>query len=342
MRYPGLMAKVKSLNSKILTLDEIDRFIAAKDLSELIRIMKENPKYSLSKEKDLTKLHRRDIEVLLKTKMIDDFYNIFFYLPAEGKKFFKFMEKRFELENIKYVFRLLHGGNAVDETKFFPVKYPCIDPKKLLSLRTLEDLLKLLKDSMYYSAIESVYENYNKTKRVELFLNALDLWYLTKMKNVLKSLPGYGGGLRKIFYTQIDLTNIEWIYRAKILFGFESHEALNYIIPIQGKLTKEELTKLASSKDVDDFMNNLALTQYGKYFQKIPKEDLSYLFQRVAYRVLLDCAKSLLAHTDNGLDVLGGYLYVREYEYMDMVMIIESKRYSIPKEKAQSFLILRR
>ncbi len=344
MSFPGLMAKVKTLNSKILTKDEIRKLLSAKDLQDVIKQLADNPKLSLSTERDLSKLHRRDIEILLRRKMIDDFYNIYFYLPVDGKKFFKFMERRFEIENIKHVLRVLHlkKPETIDETKFFPLKHPEIDPKSLLNVKTMEGLIKLLKDSYYYSIIESSYETYVKNNHIEMLLNSLDFWYFMSMKKVLKSLPGYGGGIKKIFYIQTDLTNIEWIYRSRILFGLDSHETLNYIIPIEGKLTKADFSKLASSNDLDNFIENLSLTPYGEYFRNISKDTFSYVFQRISYRVLLKYAKMLLSHTDNGLDVLGGYLYVREYEYMDIVSIIESKRYAIKKEESLDFLILGR
>ncbi|WP_129409772.1 V-type ATPase subunit [Marinitoga lauensis] len=37
---------------------------------------------------------------------------------------------------------------------------------------------------------------------------------------------------------------------------------------------------------------------------------------------------------------MSGYLYVREYEYKDLITLIEGKRYEIPNEKIKSFLIL--
>ena len=42
----------------------------------------------------------------------------------------------------------------------------------------------------------------------------------------------------------------------------------------------------------------------------------------------------------NGISVMSGYLYLREYEYKDLVTLIEGKRYKIPNERIKNFLLL--
>ena len=342
MNFPGLMAKVKALNSKILTKEQVQKLFSAPTLQDLFRQLQEDSKLDSSFSKKTSDFHRRDVEIMLRKKIMTDFYNIFFYLPADGKKFFKFMERRFEIENIKYVFRQLHSSKpeSISEDKLFPLKHFQIDPKEFSRVKNIDDLLKLLKETPYYPSIQSVYNNYKKENCIKILLNALDLWYFMSMKSLLKGLPIYGSGLKKIFYVQIDLTNIEWIYRSRILFNLDSHETLNYIIPVEGKLTKDFISKLSSSKNLEEFLDNLKVSPYGEHFKKVDKDNFSYVLQRISYRILAEHAKMLLAKTDNGLDVLGGYIYIREYEYMDIVSIIESKRYSIPKEKARDFLVL--
>jgi V/A-type H+-transporting ATPase subunit C len=340
MNFPGLMAKVKALSSKILTSQEIDELLNTSTLEELFKKLNNTGKLNINTGDKLENLHRRDVEILLKDKMLDDFYNIYFYLPPEGKKFFKFMEKRFEVENIKYAFRILHAQSSFNENNFFPLRHFEIDVKSVIKCKSVDELLNILKNSAYYDPIQTVYSNYKKENRIEIILNSLDFWYFMKMKSLLKTLSSYASGMKKIFNVQVDITNVEWIYRSRILFNINVQETLNYILPIEGKLTKNYISRLASSKNLDEFLSNLKASPYSEYFTKVSKEYFSYVIQKISYRILLDHAYMLLARTDNGLDVLGGYLYLREYEYMDLVSIVESKRYSVSKDRAKNLLIL--
>jgi V/A-type H+-transporting ATPase subunit C len=55
---------------------------------------------------------------------------------------------------------------------------------------------------------------------------------------------------------------------------------------------------------------------------------------------LLKDAKELISETQNGLTVMSGYLFLREYEYKDLITLIEAKRYKIPNDRFNAFLLL--
>ncbi|GAB6190109.1 hypothetical protein JCM30566_18520 [Marinitoga arctica] len=343
MKFPALMAKIKSLNSKILSSEDLTNLINTNTVTEIAEYLKKNTHYNkIFDGEDISQLHRRDIEILIRKSMLSDLYNIYFYLPAEGHKFFKIMEKRFEIENIKFVLRSLHSEHPeyISKEKFFPLNHSYIDEDVLSSVKSFDEAVNILKNSPYQSVIDSTYQNYLKTGKIQHLLNAFDFWYFTKMKSTLNLMPGFGRNLKKIFFIQMDLANIQWIYRAKVLFKLSTEEVLNFLMPISFNLSSEELKNMTTAENIEDFINKISICSYGKYFQNINKDIFPYVIERTCEKILLESAKKMLSHTQNGFDVMSGYLYVREYEYKDLITLIEGKRYEIPNDKIKTFLLL--
>lgn len=343
LKFPALMAKVKGLNSKILSENDFKNLINTNSVTEVVEYLKNNTHYDKSFENlDIQKLHRRTVEVIVRNSMLSEFYDIYFYLPMKGQKIFSLMEKRFEIENIKFILRSLHAEypENIAKEKLFPLNHNTINYDLLASINSFDDALKVFKNTMYKSIIDSAYQNYQKTNKIQYFLNAFDFWYLKKMKSSLKSMPSYSKGLKNLFFTQMELANVQWIYRAKILFELSTKEVMNFIMPLTYNLSKQELTNLTKSENVDDFINKISSSYYGDYFKNIKKEMLPYIIERICERILLDDSKTLLRKIQNGFDVMSGYLYIREYEYRDLTTIIEGKRYEMDNEKIKSYLLL--
>lgn len=343
LRFPSLMAKTKALYSKMLNEKDFENLINTSSVTEITEYLKAHTHYGeVFKNIDVSQLHRRDVEILIRRSILNDFYNIYFHLPLKGKRFFEFMEKRFELENIKFVLRSLHSGHPeyIEKRKFFPVNHKAVDEDVLTSVKSFEDVLNAFKGTEYQAILDSSYQSYVKTKKIQNLLNSLDFWYFTTMKKILDSMPGYSKGLWELFYKQVDLTNIQWIYRARILFKLSTSEVLNFLMPFYKNLTRQDLQELASSNTATDFINKLSSHTYGRYFKGIDENMLPYVIERACEKALLEDSRKLLSRIQNGFDVMIGYVHIREYEYKDLITIIEAKRYSLSNEKMVNYLVL--
>ncbi|PNR92503.1 V-type ATPase subunit [Petrotoga sp. 9PWA.NaAc.5.4] len=343
MKLPGLMTKVKALDSKILNEIDYQNLINTTSVTEIVEYLKNNTHYSKSFENvEVSLLHRRDVEVLLRKSILQDFYHIHFYLPIKEQKLFKLIVRRFEVENIKFILRSLHAEHPeyVKKEKLFPVPYKTIDLDSLISVKTFDDVLNVLRNSAYKSVIDSAYSNYQKTKKLQYLLNTFDFWYFSLLKAEFEKSKEFKKNLSFLFFEQMDLINVQWIYRAKVLFKLSREEVLNLLLPFSFKLTRNDIENLVNTESVEDFINVISTSFYGKYFKNKDKNIFSYIIERICDKILLEDSKKLMANTMNGLFAMSGYLYLREYEYKDLVTLIEGKRYQIPNEKIRNFLLL--
>ncbi|ACM23091.1 MULTISPECIES: V-type ATPase subunit [Thermotoga] len=343
MRFASLSAKVKAMKSKMLTRDDFEQLMKTKSVVEIADYLKQNTHYrEILKEVDVSKLHRRDLEILLRGSIVQDLYKVYFYLPNDAKRIFLLFEKKFEIENIKFAIRVIHSGHPenLSESKLYPVYHKSIDEARLLSVKNMEELWNVLKESEYYAGLESAYRNYQNSGKVHHLLNALDLWYFLTVKRRLSSTSLYAQGFKHLFYTHIDLTNIQWVYRARLLFKLQTPEVLNLLTPFQGYLKKQFFSELSTVSSTNEFLKKLMQTPYGRYFEDMEESKLPFTIERICDRVLLDRAERLSNDVQNGCNVAVGYVYIREYEYKDLVTIIETKRYGLSSEEAKYYLVI--
>lgn len=343
MRLPGLMAKVKALDSKILNENDYQNLINANSVTEIAEYLKNNTHYNKSFENvEVSELHRRDIEILLRKSILQDFYHIYFYLPVKDQKLFQLITRRFEVENIKFVLRSLHTEHPeyLQKVKLFPVTHRTIDENKLISVKTFDDLINVLRNSPYKKVIDSAYTNYQNAKRIQYLLNAFDFWYFSLLKSSFEKSKEFKNNLSILFFEQMDLINVQWIYRARVLFRLSREEVLNLLIPFSFKLSRKDIENLVNADSVENFINIISATFYGNYFKNTDKSIFSYIIERICDKILLEASKKFMMNMLNGISVMSGYLYLREYEYKDLVTLIEGKRYKIPNERIKNFLLL--
>ena len=77
----------------------------------------------------------------------------------------------------------------------------------------------------------------------------------------------------------------------------------------------------------------------SRYSIKTRNDLFAQNIDRSDERNLLAYAKKTLKKLDNGFDIFTAYIYLREYEYRDLVTVIESVRYGIEPQKAVRYLI---
>ena len=296
MRLPGLMAKVKALDSKILNENDYQNLINANSVTEIAEYLKNNTHYNKSFENvEVSELHRRDIEILLRKSILQDFYHIYFYLPVKDQKLFQLITRRFEVENIKFVLRSLHTEHPeyLQKVKLFPVTHRTIDENKLISVKTFDDLINVLRNSPYKKVIDSAYTNYQNAKRIQYLLNAFDFWYFSLLKSSFEKSKEFKNNLSILFFEQMDLINVQWIYRARVLFRLSREEVLNLLIPFSFKLSRKDIENLVNADSVENFINIILLHFMGIILKILIKVFFLTLLNEYVIRSYLKLPKNL-------------------------------------------------
>ena len=218
--YSGLTTKVRAMQAKLLTDGDFESIANLKTVPEVIEYLKEKPAYTkYINRMDASLYHRGNVEKVLTQSFYDDYTKIFRFVGMEQKKFLKTYWKRYEIDLINYCLRIVFNHYDVpfdiDYKKEIFDKYSQLSVSKLVLSKNIEELIDNLKGTEYYSPLQTLRESGAAT--LFDYDLTLELYYFSMMwkeeKRLLK------GKERELFIRdygiRIDLTNLQWIYRAK-------------------------------------------------------------------------------------------------------------------------------
>ncbi|MBP7236412.1 MAG: V-type ATPase subunit [Petrotogaceae bacterium] len=342
MKYPFLMAKSRALISNLLSRKDYENMMQLSSVDDVFSYLKNKTHYgnTLSKT-NFNSVHRKDLELLLKKTICLDLENLYFYIPEKAKEFLRCVIDRYELENIKIIFGWLHSKRfpLEKEVILFPVFHKNYELSALVKNESFDAVMNFLKKTPYYIVIKAVYENYLKTKKLFILTNALDIWYYTRLFKLIKNLGKYADFLKKVFFMQCEFLDISSIYRCRFLFGLSVNETKNFLLPIKEVSDIPDIHILLNMTNEKEFFDFLTEHDSSRYSIKTRNDLFAQNIDRADERILLAYAKKTLKNLNNGFDVFSAYIYLREYEYRDLVTVIESVRYGIEPQKAVRYLI---
>lgn len=331
MKYSALLGKVGALARRFLTREDFKEIISKTSVNDIASYLRQTRGYVdyVPKSDDV---HRRELEASLYRRLFKEVVIFKKHLTYPEKRAVEHVFLRCEIDTLKKVLRTIHIGEKLEE-RFFPCGGIFGDVEKF---RTVEDFMPTLSNRPYYDYLSSALNHYKETSLLNQLENNLDFWYFTRLHRILKMV-----GNRDVLLflkKQIDLMNILWIYRSRILFDHSSEAALNMIIPAGCHLTRDLLERLASSKTKEEFFQVIRVTPYSDVFEGSEAGREEFLLERFMERYLYKMAKKLLRSGD-GFSKLIGYLHILEYEIKDLVTAIETVRYKLKLEEATPYFI---
>jgi len=261
LMLPTLQAKLKSMYSKMLSVDEYKELIMLENLKDITNLLKQ--KFPMLENLNES-MGRKEIEVELSNLFLFNIKKIYTYLSDEEKDF----------------------------CDLFLSKYVIIASKDADNKALDGKTMKLL---------------FDKTKGNKK--------------------------LRDIVGTEIDILNLQWIYRSKKYFMYDDNEIENILIPVRFRLTPKVMKELIETDD-ERIYNRIQETEYKEI---VKNENSIYLdCDRFLYK------KNLKYFRKSNLDfvIVICYFNLLGFEIKNIINIIESIRYKSNKEELQNTIIV--
>lgn len=339
-KYAAVNTKIKALERKFLSSEQYNKLVETKDYNEAVKYLKEEtPYYDVLKEYDIEDIHRKQLEHILKENYIKNFHKLSHYFSGDYKKLFSILFIRFEVEDLKNIFRAKYLGKSKDEIELLityrsPLSH--VDYDKLIEAKDVYEVGEYLKNTKYYKHLGHVIEGIKEEGlfRIE---TALDFIYFNSIKKFIKNLNNEDKELMSKFLgIYNDLLNIQWIFRGKKYYTMSPEELLNYTIYNGYKLNINSLKELCYSKDMEEFFKLVSNTSYREVFGDGKKDE--YLVQRDIHNYLKKIYLQYQKKHENNISVAIAYLELALLEVIDIVSIIESTRYNISNEETLKYV----
>lgn len=338
LKFSGIVTKVRAMQSNLLTREDFEAISNLRSVTEVISYLKEKPSYEkLFRNVDDNTLHRGDIEKLLGQSLYDDYSRLYQFSGLEIRKFLKLYLKRYEVDLINYCSRIVfnHYQEPFDLNykKAFFDKYSQVSIDKLMTARTMDELVTALDNTEYYEPLRKL-----QTSSAPTLFDydlALDLYYFTaiwkEQKKVLKKKD------LEIFTrdsgSKIDLLNLQWIYRAKKYYQMSPVEIYSLLIPIHYHLKKDTLKELVETDSLDDFLAGVSKTYYARKYDYDSSHTIEHLYK--------DCLNHLYMtekrNAPYSISAINTYLFLKEEEIKKLTTTLECIRYGLSPQETLEY-----
>lgn len=342
LAYSGIVTKLRAMEAKLLTNEDFSQISALHTVPEVVQYLKDHSSYdSILNQLDEQHLDRSSIEKVLIQGLYHEYSKIYSFCNMKQRKFMKLFIKHYEIDLIKSCFRsVLNEQFDVHELSYkkaFFDKYSNLSIDLLETSQTIDELIENLKDTEYYRPLCG-FKNASSITLFDYDL-ALDQYYFSILwkdrKKLLKKkeLEIY----TKDFGSQIDLLNLQWIYRGKKYYHMTAAEIFSLLIPVQYKLSTELMKELVESPDEEAFKVLLQKTVYAKYIAYADSDG-----QHSAEQVYKNCMYHLLTQDRRknpySIASINTYLFLKEEELKRLTTAIECIRYRLTPEEILSYV----
>ncbi len=337
--YSGITTKIRAMQAKLLTEKDFEDIIHLNSVPEAIEYLKEKPAYArFIGQMDASLYHRGNVEKILTQSFYDDYTRIFRFAGMEQKKFLKSYWKRYEVDLINYCLRIVFNHYDVpfdiDYKKEIFDKYSQLSVSKLVTSKNIRELVENLRGSEYHEPLARLTES-GAAVLYDYDL-ALELYYFTtfwkKEKRILK------GKEKNLFMkdcgTQIDLLNLQWIYRAKKYYHMLPPDIYALTIPIHYRIRIEEFKALAEAPTVEEFLNRVAETRYGGAL----KFGESSMPEQQMRAILKSLYLSQMRRDPYSIASINAYLFLKEEEIDKLTTALECIRYGLSSRETSGYL----
>jgi len=339
LSYSGVTTKVRAMSAKLMKPEDYRTLTTLTSVHEYVNYLKQRKSYApIFTQVNVDTLHRGDIEKLLTKGIYQDFSKIYSFSNSVQRDFLDQYFMRYQLQIIKSCLRMIFDNRNpelnLDMFQAFFLKHSKMDLSKLTASTTIQELVANLKGTLFYEPLQrlSVIDHptlFDYEMQLDLF------YFVTLYKGCSKHLSGEDLELvMNSLGLEIDLLNIQWIYRAKKYLKLSDTEINKIIIPIHHKLKRYQLKNLVEAESISEFEQELNLTYYGNKFAIIENYSLETAFMELQEKVYnTDSRKKPYS-----VAVIKSYLYNKEKEVTKLTTALECIRYGYDSKEIEQYL----
>lgn len=338
-KYAAINTKVKAMEKQLLTDLDYTRMVEMSDVSAVVEYLKTETYYKnlvvADVEKDLGVL-----EGLLKQHLFSQCEKLFHYVYGDDKKFFKILFMRYEIENLKVFLRMVARKESLQRISdhiIIPKSYGTINYTLLNDARTIDDIIAGLEGTKFQKIIQ-MFKDEEEDKLMFYMEMNLDRLYFQNLYLQTKRLDRDNGPvIADVVGRNIDMLNIQWIYRGRRFYKISQEELVNYSLPGGKHFKYEQLKDMCYKEKLSDIETMIRESAYGVIFEDVP--DFEIFMERSMERYIYSYFSQMrLSHPMTLVEPLV-YMHRLEYEIRDLITILEMKRYHLSGDEGKRFLV---
>lgn len=340
IRFAAVNTKIRALESRFLSNEDFANLLHKNSVTDIASYLKRETHYrKVLDDVNENEIHRGQLETLIRRDHAKQIGEVTHYLHEGYKKFFRHVFVKREIEDLKKILRSIKNGKIGMLSKdLFPLLgcFSKINVDLLLTSKSTDDFAKNLKGTLYYKYLQPLEDNDDRSifmGEMVLDLAYFDIFY----KNFDEIEKSDCKIVDEVQGTNVDLLNIQWIYRGLKYYSLPREILFNYTIPHGNVLSVRDIKDLCYSKDLGEFQERVLKTRYNFLFDNENTKDI-FMERRILRYQYYSINKLKREHKMNISEVIA-FDILLEYEIRDIITVIESIRYDMPLDEAKRFLI---
>ena len=339
LEYSGIVTKTRAMESRLLSPGQFQELASLHTIPEAVEYLKKNTAYAETLESlEPTQLHRGNIEKLLTQSLYRDYTKLYRFCGQKQRKFMELRLKSYEIDLIDYCLRIVinHYKRPFDlhyKKEFFD-RYSQLSIDRLITSRTTDELVDNLKGTEYYDPLKKL-QDAQKVTLYDYDL-ALELYFFTTLwkarKKMLKKedLELY----ERDCGSQIDLLNMQWIYRSKKYYHLTDVETYALLLPIHYKVSSDSIKEMVEAETLEDFLALIQRTPYGRQYDFTQNLSIEQMYSECLYRLYtIDRRRNPYS-----IATINTYLFLKEEELKRLTTVMECVRYQISPAETMRYV----
>lgn len=338
-KFAAVNVKVRALEGQLLKDEDYHRILMLNHVDEVVDYLRSETWYA-SILPEAGRVNIIELEGRFERNAFEKYEKLYHYFTDHYRDYFKVLMKRYEIENLKLFLRTVIRHESlisITDHLIIPKIHSELDYDKISRASTVEELSSALGGTEYKALID-YYKDEEPTRMMFYVEMNLDRLYFKKLSQRIEKLDESDReAVGEVLGRNIDMLNIQWVYRGRRYYRLSPEEILNYTL-FNGKFfTYKRLKELCYMPGLEDVNRALRASPYGFMFEQTEHFELNF-------EILMD------RHLNNLFDKLRMkypmtitepmvYLHRLEYEMRDLFTILESKRYNISSDACRKFLI---
>lgn len=316
-----LVTKMKVINSRRLTPQDYDELLKKKYVSDIVAYLKETHFNAVLQGVDASSIKCDELEGLFKAARLMEYKKLLKYVNNFSDSFFKLFWLDFELEQLLTMLLLFKVGRSEDFGIIHSaelVQNMKLDVGIIVNAKSTTDILRGIKNRKYVSILKAELENV-EPENINILLceKKLKAYFYEQMYEHLKKCnKALKNKLEKKMVQQVDIYNLQVIYRLKKYYDYSAEEIMELIIPY-GNLAGSERKRLALCRQIAEDYNVLFEDK-----QDVFNLDSNIFMETGMDKSLLNDARETMKMERYAQAVFWSFMDLAELEQRNLVSVI--------------------
>lgn len=348
--YAAINARVRVMYSYLLDHANLAPLSEAPDLFSLVEQLKHTAyadELEAIKERDLT---APPVIQALKRRLAGAYSAVIHAAPDHARRVLRQLYRRYEISNLKAIFRGLATGASADEEialwdRVRPLLFPfgpatVIPAQQMLEAGSVAAGAEFLRGTPYYEVVSFALKRYSAEKSLFPVEVALDLYYWRTLWQEARKLPPQEQGpALRVIGSLIDTNNLMWIIRYRTYQDLSEEELINYTLPFGYRVRDEDIRAVAAGGAVESVLTRLYpdVADLSTLLQD-PRQGLPTVERELTRHVMKQCAAAFVGNPFQ-IGVPLAYLVLHDLEIQDLVVLVEAKASDLSSDEFGPFLL---